>query len=315
MVKAKLPLRTYAVIAAAAGTFVVGCSMRSAETSTARPDTVSSCGSRFLPTQASQHEMPAWILTTGGLARLQQSGLSPWLLADFNRPSTLLLAAHGQPDRLAPRATLAFTFTSAAALEGAVKQGTVPDSVRYLLLDLERWPLTPLAEQLDPIGALKAAVSVAHAHGKCVVFTPALDLTRIPFGRAGKAQQFAAFERTIAGPGALVSDVFEVQSQQTEHTSFVNSFAARTIATVRRYRPREPIFVGLSTNPNGRQVSPFDILTLYRSAAASSASGYWLNIPQTSAECPKCGLPHPGVAVEFLKILAQKGWKIARTQS
>jgi len=30
------------------------------------------------------------------------------------------------------------------------------------------------------------------------------------------------------------------------------------------------------------------------------ATGFWLNIPETSAECPACGTPQTGVAVAFL---------------
>jgi hypothetical protein len=113
---------------------------------------------------------PGWILTAGGLSRLQHAGLPAFLLRkDFNKPSTILLVSHGRPDLLAPRASLAFDFTSARALISALNHNLVPADVVYLLLDLERWPLTPLAEQRNPIGVLKEAISAAHAHGKCVI--------------------------------------------------------------------------------------------------------------------------------------------------
>jgi hypothetical protein len=247
---------------------------------------------------------PGWILTAGGLSRLQQAGLPAFLMRrDFNQPSTILLVSHGRPDLLAPRASLAFDFTSASALINALDHHLVPADVAFLLLDLERWPLTPVAEQRNPIGVLKKAILDAHAHGKCVIFTPALDLVgAIDPGKPGSSIR-ARFERLLVRPGASVSDLFEIQAQHTEGSSLATRFAPEVIGIARDVRPQEPVVVGLSTNPNGRRVSALDLFDLYHASAAAGASGYWLNIPMTGAECPKCGMPQAHVAVEFLLAL------------
>lgn len=289
---------------ALSGLFMAGCSTGGQTRLATTPAAPSSCGERFQPGNATQQGTPAWIVTPGGLARLKQWGLPAPLLGEFNRPSTLLLVAHGRPVALAPRATLAYYFTSASGLETAVQEHRVPGDVQYLLLDLERWPLTPSGEQLRPIDSLRRALSIAHSAGKCVVFTPAVDLTATLPNAVGEAARFAQFDRAIAGPGS-VSDVFEVQSQQTEGTAFATTFAPSAIAAVLRSRPGEPVFVGLSTNPDGRHVTPSDLLTVYHAGAAAGAVGYWLNIPETGVECPRCGKPQPQVAVAFLEALAR----------
>jgi hypothetical protein len=247
---------------------------------------------------------PGWILTAGGLSRLQQAGLPAFLLrTDFNQPRTILLVSQGRPDLLAPRASLAFDFTSARALISALDHNLVPADVAYLLLDLERWPLTPLDEQRNPIGVLKEAISDAHARGKCVIFTPALDLVGAVDPGGSESSIQATFERLIVRQGAAVSDLFEIQAQHTEDSPLATRFAPELISVARAVSPREPVFVGLSTNPNGQHVSALDLLELYHASAAAGASGYWLNIPRSGAECPKCGMPQAHVAVKFLLAL------------
>ena len=269
-----------------------------------------SCPSHLQPDHGFQHAArpPRWILTAGGLSMLVQAGLPSSLMrADFNNASTILLVSHGRPDSLAPRASLAFDFTSASALISALDHNRVPIDVPYLLLDLERWPLTPVAEQQNPIGALRNAISVAHAHGKCVIFTPALDLVGAvdPGGRASSI--YKRFDRLILRPGAAATDVFEIQAQHTEGSLLSIDLAPSAIAAARAAHPGVPVFVGLSTNPNGQRVTAQDLLEVYDASAAAGASGYWLNIPRAGAECPMCGMPQPRVAVEFLTALAING--------
>jgi hypothetical protein len=257
---------------------------------------------------------PSWIVTAGAVERLRQVGLPPSLLqADFDDPRTLLLVQQGKADALVPRASLAEVFPSAAGLVKALREDGVPSSVRWLLLDLEYWPLTPVGEQRDPIGALRQAVTAAHASGRRVVFTPAIDLLTVldPHQPVpGAPARFtggpaADFERLVVRPGAAIADVFEVQSQGTEATAYATTFAPQMIAAARAAHPGQEVLAGLSTNPNGRHVSSADLLTLYRSAAAAGAGGYWLNVPQAGEECPQCGDPQPQVAVQFLESLAR----------
>jgi hypothetical protein len=266
------------------------------------------CADALRPRPTPRPEGPAWIVTPGALLHLARAGL-PWsVLHFFNRPSTLLLARQNGRFRLAPRATIAYTYDSGAALRAALARHQVPGNVRYLLLDLERWPLTPLSEQERPIATLRAALAAADAASRCVVFAPAVDLMA-SMGHGGtQASQIARFNQLIVAPAARLGDVLDVQSQQTEGTPLATVFAREAVTTSRSIQARDGLFVGLSTNPDGRLVSPADLLTLYRSGAAAGAIGYWLNIPETSPECPLCGSPQTQVAVSFLEHLARTGW-------
>jgi hypothetical protein len=254
---------------------------------------------------AQSRSHPAWIITAGALPRLLDAGLPvPMLRAEFDRPNTLLLVSHGTTDSLVPNATLAFYFTSAQAAEQAVLKNQVPAGVRYLLVDLERWSLTPPGEQSDPIGAVRSVTTVAHEHGKCVIFAPAVDLVGVTHPGLGGTALYTEFDQTMVGPGAGQADVFAVQAQHTEGTRYASSFAPKAIQTAKAARHAEPVLVGLSTNPNGRRVSLADMLAVYRASAAAGTAGYWLNIPESNAECPRCGYPQTSLAVAFLKALA-----------
>jgi len=247
---------------------------------------------------------PAFIISVGALRRLVDAGLPhSLLLADFNRPSTLLIGAGRHPDPLVPRATRVAYFTSAEALIRAVSRGGVPKDVPDVLLDLERWPLTPAAQQRQPILWARRALAAAHRAGKRLIFTPALDLLGVLTGRQQRGRALQAFyDRLLAGPGARASDIFEIQAQATEGTAAAGVFAPRALRAVQRARPGEPVFVGLSTNPSGRTVTAADLYAIVR--ATPQAAGYWLNVPQGGRACPRCGVPRPGVGVALLERLA-----------
>lgn len=268
------------------------------------PGTRAYCAAPLQPGGPSVLLRQAWIISAGALVQLRQAGLPSSLLrADFDRPSTLVLVSHGRPDSLVPHASPTLYFTSAAAMASALRGGRVARSVRYLLLDLERWPLTPGSEQSNPIAALRWAASVAHAHGKCLVFAPAIDLVGVQHPGTGGSALYSLFDSSIAGPGAALADVFVVQSQHSEGTSYANSLAPQAIGAARAAH-RIPVLAGLSTNPNGRHVSPASLLAVYRASVRAGGAGFWLNIPQSDAECSRCGLPQPQVAVAFLKAAA-----------
>jgi hypothetical protein len=251
--------------------------------------------------------VPQWIITTGSVPRLEAAGLPGAVLdADFGNPDTLLLG-QGRVDGLLPRASPAMVFTSEASLAGALDAGQVPAAVTWVLLDLEHWPLTPPGEQADPLAALRAAVAVAHAHGKKVLFTPAVDLLSVVAPGTSAGARFTTFDRLVAGPGAAIADGFEVQSQQTEATPSAATFVAEAVAAARAAHPGAPVLAGLSTNPDGRRVTAGDLLTVYQAGRSAGATGFWLNIPEASAECPQCGTPQTAVAVAFLLALGRAG--------
>lgn len=244
-----------------------------------------------------------WLISSTALSRISDSGLpKPLLQAYFNRPSTIVIGTE-KSNPLVPNASLAADFTSAASLESALENNKISTSVHYLVLDIEAWSFTPKVEQEYPIQAAEGALNAARSAGKTLIFTPATDLVKVLLGHRLKGQEFInAYSNLIAKPGARVSDIFEIQAQGTEGTALSRSFASSTVSAIQSVNNSEPFFVGLSTNPDGRQVSPSDLLDLVKSFP--NVSGFWLNVPQTGAACPKCGQAQPKVGVEFLEQLA-----------
>jgi len=82
-------------------------------------------------------------------------------------------------------------------------------------------------------------------------------------------------------------------------------FVKEAAEQARSVNPKVIVFAGLSTNPNGRHVTPKDLYDAVL-ATRNDVAGYWLNIPGGGAACPKCGEPQPQVAVELLKMLRGK---------
>jgi hypothetical protein len=259
----------------------VGCG----STSTASPST------SVRATPHARARGPSWIITTGFLPRLVAAGLSLEALdRDFDNTNTLLLG-QGRVDAMAPRASPVMVFTSASALIDALDDNSVPGQVTWLLLDLEDWPLTPTAEQADPIGALREAVAATHAHGRKVMFTPAVDLLTVLAPDTPPLLCSARFDQLVVEPGAVVVDGFEVQSQQTEGSSQAVPFVSAAIATARKAKPAGLVLAGLSTNPDGRLVSVSDLLVVYRAAIAAGASGSTFPRPAPSAPDAACRRP------------------------
>jgi len=247
-----------------------------------------------------------WMLSPGALARLAGAGLPAVLLrAYFDRPSTILVGAD-RPDPLAPRASLAADFTSASALEAALHADRVPADDRYLVLDLEAWPLSPRSEQRRPLQAVAQASAAARAAGRTLVFTPGVDLLRVLQGREPRREALvSAYDRLLAAPGAGAADIFEVQAQGTEATALSDRFASSALRTLRAARRDATVLVGLSTNPDGRKVTAAELLAVVRSVP--DASGFWLNVPEAGPACPRCGRADPSVGVQFLEQLVGLG--------
>jgi hypothetical protein len=298
-----------AVGLALVASIAAGCgSQNLSATAVPTPVQASSCAARLGVTHRLPNQGPAWIVRPGSLQKMERSGLPKSVLEDFNRPTTLLLVHSGNRAQVAPLATLTWDFTSAAALDSALSRHQIPADVPFVLLDLERWTLTPTSEQRQPIVALRAAVRRANAAGKCVVFTPAVDLVG-GLTDGNESDQIARFDDVIVAPGAALSDAFDIQSQGTEGTGFASVLTPDVVASVRAVRPTEPLFVGLSTNPNGRHVTVADLVQLYRTGESLGATGYWLNVPESDPECPACGKPQVRLGVAFLEALAKAGWK------
>lgn len=243
-----------------------------------------------------------WLIAMSALSsllRLDKDGTvtARW----FGDEHTMVI---GPPDRSLPagRKNLhVVSFTSLDAIRQALAQGLPPD-VRGILYDIEAWSLTPVAEQANPVGSIATAAGLVHGAGLRFIAAPAVDLMgrlhpgQGPYNRAYVATGFG-------GEASAPADIFVVQAQTYQNdTATYGDFVRQVAAQARAAHPGVTVLAGLSTGPHGEPTTADDMLAAV-AATNGAADGYWLNIPGPGPQCPSCGPPRPGIALEFLRKL------------
>jgi hypothetical protein len=246
---------------------------------------------------------------------LEHNGLPAATITElFNSPRTLLIVRpHGNaPDALVPLAQKVESFASFTAMQTSILDATIEPGVKYVLYDNEAWASTPSDEKAAPFTFAAQALALAHAHGLQMIFTPAANLTPIldPSYTAsnqlssGRGKFSGYLNLNMAGQGAATSDVVEIQGQQAEDEPGFTSFVAQAAAQARAAAPTHLVLLGITTSiPGSGPVNPAT-LTSVVAATRSLVSGYWLNIPGQSPQCPNCGQADAGPAVTFLESYA-----------
>ena len=89
-----------------------------------------------------------------------------------------------------------------------------------------------------------------------------------------------------------------MESNTDEYTDFVDQAAYQA----RTANPNIVVLAGISTNPGSLSVTAGNLFQASY-ATRDSVDGYWLNIPNPGAECPRCKSPRPDIALELLHML------------
>jgi hypothetical protein len=250
------------------------------------------------------------MIAASGLAHYQKAGGDVGYF--YNSPGNFIMSgmkgAEGFPSGY--RAMPTAGFRNYADLKRALDSGKdgskLPKEVKAVLWDPESWEFTPAEEQHDIAKYAQLAAEAAHGHGLILIATPATDLTRTLSPNV-KTNRYDEFLRLgIATAAARYADIYEVQAQGSLgnlelYTHFVKGAAVQARAA----NPKVIVFAGLSTNPSGKHVTPKDLYDAVM-ATRGDVAGYWLNIPGGGPACPKCGEPQPQVAVELVKMLANR---------
>jgi hypothetical protein len=241
-----------------------------------------------------------WMFAGSGLAKLAvAAGGAALLSGPLNTPDTWVMG------RISYAPPLATHLASTSSLRGVVGAMKIGDS--GVVLDVERWPLTPIEEQRHPVRTYRLASERVARQGKFLVATPAFDLVKVvaPHYRGRIYPEFIRLD--LAGRIAPYAQVYEIQAQGIEqnpaqYRSLVNEIAHQ----VREANPGATILAGLSTNPSGKVVHVASLVRDVRDTQGI-VQGYWLNIPQAGLACPACGTAKPTVAVRLLrKIFREK---------
>lgn len=233
----------------------------------------------------------AWILAASAVAKLPAAD-ELWLRRQGTvavlQPAKATGGSSGVESRWADATSLSAAASVAANSHAA-------DLFAAILLDLERWPFTPTAEQSSPVRTAQEAAAAAHRTGLDLVEAPALDL--FAGARSPAAAMLAAH---LYGRLARVVDGIEIQAQGLElHPSAYRSFVLAAVAQARSAHPGIPIWVGLSTNPSAGVPTLATLLADVRSVR-SEVQGFWLNIPSPGPACPRCHASDPALGAALL---------------
>ena len=249
-------------------------------------------------TSAPPRRSPAWLLTRSALSQLVAD---PAVRAKLRGALVYEILQPGQQPLAGITAKPVMTFASATTLEEAVTGGRLPAGTYGVLYDPEAWPLTPVAEQRDPVQAATRAAAVAHAHGLRLIVTPALNLTTVL--APGTPRWRAFLDLNLVARLAGVADIVEFQAQSLERdTATYTAFVQAATSQASTANPRIIVLAGLSTNPPGAPVDSQQ-LTAAVQATRSMVDGYWLNVPGQGPRCPTCNAPRPDIAIQTLQSL------------
>jgi hypothetical protein len=237
-----------------------------------------------------------WIINTSAISKLTSAGATSTLInTAFNTADAYVTGndpAIGVPT---------VDYASYQGITSAFTNGSLPGKYKALIYDNEHWQFTPVNEQVDPIYYEQLAANLAHAHGMLYVATPATDLVAATGTLVNNNEADTYLARNIAGNTARYADVIDIQAQNLETNlgNFVH-FVTTAAGQARLANPKVKVYVGLTTNPSGQQLTGSQLFTPY-SAVTSYADGYWLNIPQAGAYCPKCGTANPAAGLYLLQ--------------
>lgn len=253
------------------------------------------------PTAAGAHPSVhlVWLLAGSAIDHMAASKGGRMLLAGpLDTPTTWL---YGRSRNKPPGAT---PICGGANTTAAIRAAHKP--AHLILLDIEHWRFTPVAEQLHPVAAYRAAYRHVHDRRKLLIATPAFDLIRAlrphfhgriypEFLRLGLARKIARY-----------ADIYEIQAQGAENNTPLYRWIVRAVARqVHVGNPHAVVLAGLSTGPSGQHVTA---RKLYQDVRATRrfVGGYWMNIPGKSAYCPRCGKPAPQIAIALFRRLFHK---------
>jgi hypothetical protein len=289
-----------AVPAAAAATIAGGIGACSAGSSNEHTPLTRPPASRTSQAQltAATAGDPVWMLTRSALSSL---AAHPAIRAQLPGSRVLEILRLGQRPLPGVTAAPVVTFTSASALENAIRTGSLVAGAYGVLYDPEAWPFTPAAEQRDPVRAAARAAVVAHDHGLRLIVAPGLNLTTVlrPNLHAPRWREF--LDLGLAGGLARIADAVELQAQSLERdTSTYAAFVQEATSQARAANQSIELLAGLSTNPPGAPVVIQQLIAAIR-ATRSMVDGYWLNIPGQGPRCPTCNPPRADLGIETLR--------------
>lgn len=199
-----------------------------------------------------------WIYYKEDLNRLR--ALDPAIIdATLSGPGTYVLEQSGGGSRLPGGAIPTQLFFGSAAVTTAARPGTIIPGVRNVAYDPENWPVTPVAEQQNPMAAMKTFAESARGQGMQPMLLPGRDLMQVPGGRCTKKQGETltdAYLRCGVPAAAAYAPIYVIQSAPVElDLTQVGNLVRQAAAQARAVNPDVIIIATLNMTPGGKPVS------------------------------------------------------------
>jgi hypothetical protein len=176
------------------------------------------------------------------------------------------------------------TYQSEAKLASDMNSNKIPSYVKAILYDNEPWSLTPSSEKIDPVTYYQQAYNLSHSHNYTFIAAP------VPNSLDPEIAKYA--------------DIVDVQAQYAQSSTPTYLSAVSTvIKQAVTANPKAIIMSGISTNPSNGDPTPEQLLDIAHATYSGLVKGWWLNIPGQGTACPKCQLPQPETAINFLIML------------
>ena len=244
-----------------------------------------------------------WLFNGPGVAAMAANAEASGLLENKQPFVMWGRALHDIP--VSWNAVPAISYKNFADIEVALTSGTVPENVKGIMYDYEKWRFTPEIEQLSPNAYLKRAADLVHAKGYLFLTAPAVNLVDVMEPNGNRSHMDETYLKLgLAGNAARYADVFDVQAQRFEtDTAVYASFVRRAALQARQANPQVIVLAGLSTEPIGKTVTAEDLLSAV-AATREFVDGYWMNIPAPSEYSPNAREFRPDIAIEVLRRLS-----------
>jgi len=192
------------------------------------------------------------------------------------------------------------SWASIAAFETDLETGAIPDEVRVVMYDPERWKHTPPHEQLHPIPAIERFGALAAEHGFTRIVTPHPGLVSVEgsaFGRRrGESEEDAYARSGITQAAARAAEIVETQAQRLQNDpEAYRRVVERTARHARDANPDVWVLSGLATQP-GHPATPEILLAAWESVR-DVVDGHYISLSN---------MKHPEVMATFLRLVLER---------
>jgi hypothetical protein len=225
-----------------------------------------------------------WVIPAASLRHLADAGMSAAQLRSLFDNTASYIIDNGGPsyDTRGWVAHHVFKFNNETTMQQALATG-LPTGIDTILLDLEKWPLTPRLQQEYPGYFYERGAVAARQHRLTYLVTPGTDLAQVLAPNAPGPAYQRMLQQYVDGFAARGADMIDIQAQSLEsNPGAYLDYIRQAAAQARANQPGIRVLADLSGSPNGSTPSAADLAACIR-GARPYVNGYLLWVPPANA--------------------------------